>query len=190
MCLHTYICSYIITIAGDRESNGGHKDGNAKTAQFNHPRGICVGPDDSIYVADFGNHCIRKISGKTVSTIAGVPGEDGDLDGAANEALFSCPIDVDIDAQGNIYVVDGNGIRKIDVSGNVTTIVQRGENDTVDGTLEDGQLFGPQSLHIDGRGNILVADEVFLRYIDFSSNSISTITGHEESDLSENNILL
>ena len=67
-----------------------------------------MGPDDSIYVSDCENNCIRKISGKEVSTIAGVPGEDGDLDAAANEALFCEPRDVDIDAQGNIYVVDGN----------------------------------------------------------------------------------
>ena len=43
-------------------------------------------------------------------------------------------------------------------------------------------------MHIDGRGNILVADATSVRYIDFSSNSVSTITGHEDSDLSEDNI--
>ena len=189
--IHVYH-SYIVTIAGDRSNaGGGHEDGNVKTAQFNAPTGICVGPDDSIYVADCWNNCIRKISGKEVSTIAGVPGEEGHRDGAGSQALFHGPISVDIDEQGNIYVADNfnNLIRKIDPSGNITTVAGvQDEQDRVDGDIETASFYNPVSLHIDGRGNILVADYASLRYIDLSSNMVSTITGHEDSDLSEDDI--
>ena len=91
-----------------------------KEAQFNYqnyPNGICVGPDGSIYITDYGNHCIRKISGDNVSTIAGVPGSRGYRDGAGNQALFNYQSGIDIDDDGNIYVADSENccIRKIDI---------------------------------------------------------------------------
>ena len=150
-----------------------------------------MGPDDSIYIADNKNHCIRKISGKEVSTIAGVPGERGYRDGAADQALFNNPRDVDIDDHGNIYVNDraNNLIRKIDPSGAVTTVTGvQDEDERVDGSIETASFNYPFSLHIDGRGNILVGDYTSLRYIDLSSNIVSTITGHEESALPEDDI--
>ena len=150
-----------------------------------------MGPDDSIYVADSWNNCIRKISGKEVSTIAGVPGEVGYRDGAADQALFYYPCDVDIDDHGNIYVADKDNylIRKIDPSGTVTTVTGvQGEDERVDGSIETASFYCPFSLHIDGRGNILVGDWTSLRYIDLSSNIVSTITGHEESALPRSDI--
>ena len=107
-----------------------------------------MGPDDSIYVADTWNHCIRKISGKEVSTIAGVSGEGGYRDGAADQALFNNPNDVDIDDHGNIYVNDraNNLIRKIDPSGAVTTVTGvENQDERVDGGIETASFNNPVS---------------------------------------------
>ena len=83
-----------------------------------------------------------------MSTIAGVPGEEGHRDGAGSQALFSCPCDVDIDEQGNIYVADKDNyvIRKIDPSGNVTTVARVQSNyDIVDGDIETAAFYKPVS---------------------------------------------
>ena len=119
------------------------KDGNgigANNSKLANPAGICVGPNDEIYVADEWNHCIRKISPFT--TLANVQSinvyagkvtnttqqcwtvHPGHADGAANVAQFNYPTGVTIDQSGNLYVADAGNhvIRKIDVNGNVTTI--------------------------------------------------------------------
>ncbi len=59
----------------------GHLDGNCANAKFNSPIGLAVTKDgNTIYVADKGNHCIRKIANGTVSTLCGVPGKPGNDD--------------------------------------------------------------------------------------------------------------
>jgi hypothetical protein len=98
---------------------------------------------------------------------------------------------MDIDDNGNIYVADfGNRlIRKIDPSGNVTTVTgQQGRDVREDGSLDTATFRLPTRICVDGSGNILVADETSVRYVNLSSNTVSTITGHEESDLPEDNI--
>jgi hypothetical protein len=169
---------------------GGYENGHVLSAKFKNPISICVGPDDSIYVIDNWNPCIRKISGDEVSTVAGQPGKSfGYLNGAGNEAQFGYLYDIDIDDDGNLYVVDSCMIRKIDPSGNVTTVTgDRRERDHIDGDLMSARFEDPCGLCIDGKGNILVADFSSVRYIDFASNAVSTLTRHEESDLSQDDI--
>jgi sugar lactone lactonase YvrE len=84
-------------------------DGAGATARFSEPRGLAVDKAGAVYVADAGNHCIRKIvtgaSGlATVSTVAG--GSAGYVDGPLARARFDTPTAVAIDAQGRVYVAD------------------------------------------------------------------------------------
>ncbi|MCL2718389.1 MAG: hypothetical protein FWE14_06380 [Lachnospiraceae bacterium] len=106
-------------------SSGGYADGNHSTARFNTPMAIAIDRNDNLYVADTLNNCIRRIDPQgNVTTIAGVPGTAGALDGAANQAYFRDPAGIAVSADGNvIYVADtGNHlIRKIE-NGRVTTI--------------------------------------------------------------------
>jgi len=114
----------VTTIAGG--TSAGSADGVGAQASFNAPRGLAVDSSGDIYVADTNNDDIRKITPNgTVTTIAGTPGQAGDLDGPANQALFDEPRGVSVDASGNIYVTDsGNGVvRMITPSGKVTTVV-------------------------------------------------------------------
>ncbi|MBN2493460.1 MAG: SMP-30/gluconolactonase/LRE family protein [Deltaproteobacteria bacterium] len=81
-------------------------DGPAGSAKFKRPNGIAVGRDGVIWVADTGNHCIRRIEGGKVSTAAGKCKQQGYYDGAIDEALFNQPITIDVDKGGALWVVD------------------------------------------------------------------------------------
>ncbi len=101
---------------------GGYRNGSALQAQFNAPTGVAVGPKGTIYVADLRNRCIREIRNGVVSTLAGDPSKDGDVDGPIAVATFSSPRGVAVDAQGRVWVADGaGGVREI-ARGRVSTL--------------------------------------------------------------------
>lgn len=112
------------TVAGsasDRTQT--YHDGPDKQARFNHPEGIAVANDGSIYIADTFNHAIRRIKGGNVTTVAGGPTKNGRRDGAATDAQFSLPMGLAVDSQGNLYIADfDNGVRKVAPNGVVTTL--------------------------------------------------------------------
>jgi hypothetical protein len=88
-------------------------------------RGVTVDGAGNVFVADSGNHTIRKISQDgLVTTVAGFPKSSGSSDGVGSVARFKVPNDVALDGAGNIYVADtgNNTIRKIDLTGLVTTV--------------------------------------------------------------------
>jgi DNA-binding beta-propeller fold protein YncE len=98
-------------ITGDGE---GDKNGYVSIAQFRYPRDIAVDAKGNLFIADEGNHKIRKIdTNGNVTTYAG--SVEGYLEGAAHEAQFSFPYGIGVDNEGTIYVADtsNNSIRKI-----------------------------------------------------------------------------
>ena len=93
----------------------GYADGAGAAAAFNDPRGLAVDAQDNVYVADFGNNRIRKITpAGVVSTYAG-SGANAEIDGNGVNAAFKSPHVLAIDALGTLYVADrgANTIRKI-----------------------------------------------------------------------------
>ncbi len=97
-------------------STAGHQDGPNTIATFNGPTGIAVDDVGTIYVADTGNHSIRKISTDgQVSTLAGVYYSAGDKVGAAALARFNTPMGLAIDADGNVVIADSenNKIKRL-----------------------------------------------------------------------------
>jgi len=149
----------VTTIAGN--GSMGHRDHTIGTeAQFAHPRGVEVDKNGNVYVADYGNHRIRKISPEgEVSTLAG-GGLIGDFaDGSSSQARFHNPAELVMDGNGNIYVTDSSNhrIRKISPEGEVSTLAgaEQGYHDDV-GT--DAQLSRPTGLVIDNNANLYITD--------------------------------
>ena len=94
----------VSTLAGSGTS--GYTDGTGTSAQFNYPTGVAVDGAGNVYVADQGNHRIRKITTSgVVSTLAG-SGTSGYTDGTGTSAKFSYPTGVAVDGAGNVYVAD------------------------------------------------------------------------------------
>lgn len=115
---------FVSTLAGSAYITG-NQNGVGNTARFNRPYGLTIDPNGDILVADEWNHLIRKITpAGVVTTIAGT-GIVGSQDGPAGGATFNYPWDVTVDSSGNIFIADGYNdvIRKLDVSGNVSTYV-------------------------------------------------------------------
>lgn len=132
------------------------------TARFNQPNGIAIDSLRNVYVADTGNHTIRRISlDRTVSTVAGSPGASGIADGKGGGARFTGPRGVAVDSFGVVYVADtGNhAIRKISKAGDVTTLAGvAGQFGSADGQGAEARFYGPAALALDRTGNLWVAD--------------------------------
>ncbi|MCW3121012.1 MAG: hypothetical protein JWQ38_504 [Flavipsychrobacter sp.] len=174
----------ISTVAGTGIA-GYSGDGSAATAaKLNQPGGIYIDGSGTIYLADRGNNCIRKISGGIITTIAGttINGYSGD-GGPATAAKFNHPIQLAMDGAGNLIIadVDNNVIRKINSAGIITTIAGTG----VAGYNGDGiaastaQLNGPLGLAIDASNNIIIGEVLGHRVRKINpAGIISTIAGN------------
>jgi sugar lactone lactonase YvrE len=129
---------------------------NSSAARFNFPTGIVRDKQGNLYVTDQMNYTVRKIAvNGAVTTVAGKAGQMGSQDGPLGISRFLSPGAIAVDDVGNLYVVDNRNLRKIDTSGNVTTLVTTPQN----APLGRENTFGlPAGLAVDSAGNIFVAD--------------------------------
>lgn len=151
----------VTTIAGKRDS-AGSTDGPADQAHFSYSGGVAVDTNGNVYVADFGNHTIRKINPQgTVITFAGSAGMSGTNDGLGTAAHFNTPSGVAMGVDGNVYVADTDNhtVRKIASDGTVTTLAgTAGASGTNDGVGIQARFNTPNSLVVDANTNVYVAD--------------------------------
>jgi large repetitive protein len=161
-----------ITQVGDGTA-GYNGDGEGNTsAELNGPTGLDMDAGNYIYVADSGNHIIRKtkLTGTTpnpISTVAGTPGAAGSLGdgGLAISAQLNDPRGVRVDAAGDIFITDEatHVIREVNIAtGNISTIAGNGTAGyTGDGgPAASAQLNGPTGMYVDQNGNVYVADSL------------------------------
>ena len=151
----------VSTVAG-RAGTAGSVDGVGAAARFSGPTGIALDAAGSVYIADTGNHTIRKLAPDgRVTTLAGVAGSTGSSDGVGSAARFNSPAGMASDAAGTLYVADTNNlvIRKIDPAGAVSTLAGlAGAAGTVDGQGAAARFNGPHGIALDASGAVYVTD--------------------------------
>ena len=158
----------VTTLAGTARAIGS-PDGTGAAARFNAPEGLALDDAGNVFVADSGNNKIRMITpGGVVTTLAGAAGTPGGADGTGTAARFNGPQGVTVDRAGNVFVADsGNStIRKITPAGVVTTLagtaavcsLQACSSGSADGTGAAAGFNLPESVAVDGAGNVFVAD--------------------------------
>ena len=153
----------------------GLHDGIGATAQFDCPHGLALDGSGYIYVADTGNHRIRKITPDGVVRALAGSGVQGFKDGVGAEFKYSrgvhlamaCtapefynPQGVAVDEAGNVYVADtwNNRIRKVTPGGVVSTIAGDGTEGFQDGNGAEARFHRPLGVAVDKAGNVYVAD--------------------------------
>ena len=159
----------VTTLAGSAGSTGS-VNGQGTAAKFNYPFGVAIGGDGAVYVADYTNNLIRKIStGGVVSTLAGT-GLAGDVNATGTAASFYGPAGVAVGADGTVYVANSsnNKIRKITAAGVVTTLAGSGVAGKADGTGTAASFTNPYGVAVGADGTVYVADS--------RSNTIRKIT--------------
>ena len=154
----------VVTTFAGLAGTAGSTNATATSARFNSPNGLAIDSSNNIYVADTGNHTIRKVtSGGVVTTVAGLAGISGSTNATGTSARFNSPAALAVTSAGILYVADtGNyTIRKIVLStGAVTTLAgAAGTSGTTDSATGTSARFGLiYGLGVASNGNIFVSD--------------------------------
>ncbi len=147
----------VSTLAGS--GTGGFANGTGTAAQFDSPSDVSVDVAGVVYVSDWLNNRIRKITPAGVVTTLAGSGVGGFADGSGVAAQFFYPISLAIGADGSLYSGDEGGrIRKISSAGVVTTIAGGSGGSFADGYGNDARFDYPYGLAVDTTGTVYVAD--------------------------------
>ncbi len=175
----------ITTVAGSGTLGFSGDGGAATAARLTVPEGVAVDAAGNLYIADAGNHRIRKVdTGGVITTVAGsgTLGYGGD-GGAATAAQLNWPRGVAVDAAGNVYIADvaNHRIRKIDTEGAISTVAGAGTRGAGgDGGLATAAQLGfPNGVALDAAGNLYIADtnNHRIRKVDAVTGVIATVAG-------------
>lgn len=174
----------ITTIAGTGVIGYSGDGGSATSAEFNFPAGLKFDAAGNLYIADFGNDRVRKVTPNgIVTTVAGngTNGHSGD-GGPATNAQLSRPAGLAFDATGNLYIAEflNARVREVARDGTITTYVGTG----TDGYSGDGgpaaqaEISGPSDIVFDGAGNLYIAETYngVIRKV-AANGTISTVGG-------------
>ena len=169
----------VTTFAG-KPGVKGTTDGTSAKARFGVLAGIAMDASGNVYVADFDNSTIRKVTAKgVVSTLAGSAGATGSTDGIGGKARFFHPSGVAVDGAGNVFVADyyNHTIRKVTPYGVVSTFAGLSSAyGTSDGIGSKARFSGPYGISIDGSGTLYVTDDNTVRKIT-AAGAVTTIGG-------------
>ena len=178
----------ITTIAGTGGFGFSGDGGPADQARLAFPVGVAVDGAGNLFIADEGNHRIRRVDpAGTITTIAGTGGFGFSGDGGpADQARLDSPVGVAVDGAGNLFIADtlNHRIRRVDPAGSITTVAgtaERGDG----GPAEQARLYFPSGVAVDGAGNLFVADQdnQRIRRVD-RTGTITTVAGTGERGFS------
>ncbi|MGZ3891284.1 MAG: NHL domain-containing protein, partial [Mucilaginibacter sp.] len=175
----------ISSIVGDGNAGSSGDGGPATSAQIHDPCALAFDLSGNIYIADNSNHRVRKVNASgIITTVAGEgnPGYYGDGGPATSAEIYS-PSGVAVDNAGNLYIAEqaNNIIRKVNAAGIISTIAGTltsgftGDN----GPATAAKMWDPQSLALDGAGNLYFADVGNNRIRKISASGIiTTVAGN------------
>jgi len=172
----------ISTVAGNGTQGYGGDNGPATWASLYGPAGVAVDANGNLFIADWGNNRMRKVSGGVITTIAGngIQGLTGD-NGPATSAQLEFPEGVAVDTAGNVYIAVawGNVIRKVS-NGIITTVAGTGTPDYGgdNGPATSAALLYPTGVAVDAAGNLYIADFYNNRVREVSGGIITTVAGY------------
>jgi len=170
----------ITTVAGNGIQGHSGDNGPATSAQLYYPSGVAVDSAGNLYIADYNNSRIRKVSNGVISTVAGngTWGYSGD-NGPATSAQLYYPRGVAVDSAGNLYIADAsNRIRKVS-NGVITTVAGNGTQGYSgdNGPATRAELYSPYGVAVDAAGSLYVADTFNSRIRRISNGVITTVAG-------------
>lgn len=176
----------LTTIAGTGAAGSAGDNGQATIAQLNYPHGVALDSANNLYIADYQNHKVRRVSAATgvITTIAGTgtAGVAGD-GGLATAGQLNSPASVAVDGSGNVYIADTSNhrIRKVTAATGVISTVAggangfQGENDPA----ATAKLSYPTGVAVDAAGDVYIADQLNdrIRKISAATGIIATVAG-------------
>jgi len=172
----------IMTFAGNGAYSFSGDGGLATSASLDQPFGVTVDSTGAVYIADYGNNRIRKVSGGIITTLAGNGhyGFAGD-GGPASSALLMNPWATAVDSAGNLYIADygNNRIRKVS-GGMISTVAGNGSGGfSGDGGLAtSASIDEPVGVAVDAAGSLYIADSNNNRIRKVSNGIITTVAGN------------
>ncbi len=175
----------ISTIVGTGTAGFSGDGGKATAATLNLPVGLVVDSSGNIYIADSENDVIRKVSGGTISTVAGNYGAgfgyagDG---GAPLGGVFNEPTNLALDSAGNLYITDTFNSRVREVMFGASKIITVAGNSVsgaggIGGIPIAASLNGPRGLAIDSAGRLFISDSENHRILLVANNRITVFAG-------------
>ena len=175
----------ITTVAGNGSPGYSGDGGLATSASLNYPWGVAVDATGNLFVADYNNNRLRKVSATgVITTVAGngTPGYSGD-GGLATSASLNYPESVAVDAAGNLFIADyyNNRLRKVSSNGTITTAAGNGSPGYSGdgGAATNANLNTPWGVAVDATGNLFIADSHNNRIREVSPNGIiATVVGN------------
>jgi uncharacterized protein (TIGR03437 family) len=173
----------IRTVAGNGGFGYSGDGGPATAAQLLFPRGVALDADGNLYIADGGNHRVRKVTpAGLISTIAGNGNSFGPAGDGQQATTVSVPnpSDVVVDGAGNVFISVSGRVRRVDRFGVITTVAGGGANRPGDGgPATSATVDGAQSVALDSGGNLYIADATALRVRKVDpAGIISTVAGN------------